>query len=359
MSLDESLDVFRRSVPGSDENRAIRALDWVLRGVGQVVFQSNWLSGTIVLIAIGVNSIPYVVAAILGTVVSTCTALVFKVDRGLIDAGLLGFNGCLAGIGINFCLSRDFSNGEWPALQVYGLIVLAAAFSTIVMSAISSLLGTRSVPTLTAPFVFATWLMLFSVHAFTGFDSTGTLLTPGVPGQLTETAPYTFATFFNGTFKGVGEIFFQDNEVTGIIVVLGVLVNTRIGGLMCVGGSAVAALIAMAAGADEGAVNAGLYGFNASLTAIALGGHFFVFDKLGAVYALFGVVVTTFAWPAAALALAPIGMPTLTFPFVFTTWLFLIAKPGLRAVRAVAPPDATYPEDIYRRWKADELGPGL
>ncbi len=140
---------------------------------------------------------------------------------------------------------------------------------------------------------------------------------------------------------------------------LGVLLNTRIGALMCVGGSAIAALIAMAAGADEGAINSGLYGFNASLTAMALGGLFFVFNKMGALYALFGIFVTTFAWPAVVLALAPTGMPTLTFPFVLTSWLFLLAKPGLAAVRSVAPPDATYPEDIYRRWKADKLGPGF
>lgn len=206
-SLDELLDVFRRPIPGAAENPAIRALDRVLRGVGQVVFQGNWFTGIFVLIAIGVNSIPYLVAAILGTVVSTYTAVVFKVERGLIDAGLLGFNGCLAGIGINFYLSKDFTNGEWPDLQLYGLIVLAAAFSTIVMSALSSLLRSRSVPALTAPFVFASWLMLFAVHAFTGFDSAGTLLTPSTPGQLTETAPYTFGTFFNGTFKGSARSF--------------------------------------------------------------------------------------------------------------------------------------------------------
>lgn len=208
MSLDNSLDVFRQPIPGSRDKPAIRALDWVLRGVGQVVFQSNWLTGIFILVAIGVNSIPYLVAAILGTLVSTGAALLFKVDRGLIDGGLLGFNGCLAGIGINFYLSKDFIHGEWPDLQLYGLIVLTAAFSTILLSALSSLLGSRSVPTLTAPFVFATWLMLFSVHAFTGFDSAGTLLAPSVPRQLTETAPYTLWTLFNGTLKGVGEIWF-------------------------------------------------------------------------------------------------------------------------------------------------------
>jgi urea transporter len=358
MSLDTSLDLFRDPIPGAASNPTIRALDWILRGVGQVVFQSNWLSGIVILIAIGVNSPVYLVAAVLGTIVSTYTAVLFKMDRGLIDAGLLGFNGTLAGIGINFYMSQDSTPGNWPDLQLYLLIVLAAALSTVVLSMLASLLGSRSVPTLTAPFVFASWLMLFSVYSFTGFEP-GELLGVREIAPLTETAGYTWETLFNGTFKGIGEIFFQDNALTGIIMAIGVLVNSRIGALMCVGGPAIAALVAMAAGADEGAINLGLYGFNAALTAIALGGFFFVFNAMGALYTLFGVVVTTFVWPAIATVLAPIGMPTFTFPFVLTTWIFLLAKPGFAAIRAVAPADATYPEHNYRRWKAGTLAAGF
>jgi urea transporter len=357
MSLDSSLDLFRNPIPGAEDNSVIRAVDWIFRGVGQVVFQSNWLSGILILVAIGVNSPVYLVAALLGTIVSTYTAVLFKMDRGLINAGLLGFNGTLAGIGINFYMSQNSTPGDWPNLQLYLLIVLASALSTVVLSTLASLLGTRSVPTLTAPFVFASWLMLFSVYSFTGFEP-GELLGVRDVGPLTETASYTWETFFNGTFKGVGEIFFQDNALTGIIMAVGVFANTRIGGLMCVGGPAIAALVAMAAGADEGAINLGLYGFNASLTAIALGGFFFVFNGMGALYTLFGIVVTTFVWPAIGTVLAPIGMPTFTFPFVLTTWIFLLAKPGFAAIRAVAPADATYPEDNYRRWKANTLAAG-
>lgn len=357
MSLDRTLDMFRDPIPGAEGNPAIRAVDRILRGVGQVVFQSNWLSGLLILIAIGVNSWPYLIAAVLGTAVSTLTAVVFGVDRGLIDAGLLGFNGCLAGIALTFYMSVDVTNGNWPDAQLYLYICLAAAFSTVIFAALGSLLGERAVPALTAPFVFASWLMLFGVYAFTGFEP-GSLLVPNTPEALTETAGYTFETFLNGTFKGIGEIFFQDNAITGAIMALGVFVNTRIGGIMCVAGPAVAALLAMAAGADEGAINAGLFGFNAALTAIALGGFFFVFDAMGAVYTLFGVAVTTFVWPAIGALLAPIGMPTFTFPFVLTTWLFLLAKPGLGAVRAVAPADATYPEDHLRRMESAELAPG-
>ena len=49
-------------------------IDAVLRGLGQVVFQNNSLTGLLVLLAISVNSFVYAGAALFGAVVSTYTA---------------------------------------------------------------------------------------------------------------------------------------------------------------------------------------------------------------------------------------------------------------------------------------------
>ena len=55
--------------------------DAVLRGLGQVVFQNNALSGLLILLALSVNSFVYAVAALFGAVVSTYTAMLLRVDR--------------------------------------------------------------------------------------------------------------------------------------------------------------------------------------------------------------------------------------------------------------------------------------
>jgi urea transporter len=39
---------------------------------------------------------------------------------------------------------------------------------------------------------------------------------------------------------------------------------------------------------------------------------------------------------AIAVALSPIGMPTLTAPFVLTTWVFLLPTAGFRALQQAA-----------------------
>ena len=62
--LDARLDTSRDPIPGAERNTVLRSLDWILRGVGQVVFQGNWLSGIVILVGIGVTSRVYLVAAI-------------------------------------------------------------------------------------------------------------------------------------------------------------------------------------------------------------------------------------------------------------------------------------------------------
>ena len=69
--------------------------DAVLRGIGQVVFQNNALSGLLILLALCVNSFVYAAAALFGAAVSTYAAMLLRVDRRLVRDGLFGFNGAL------------------------------------------------------------------------------------------------------------------------------------------------------------------------------------------------------------------------------------------------------------------------
>src|SRR5215472_11093188 len=53
-------------------------VDAILRGIGQVVFQNNALTGLLLLLAISVNSFVYAAAALLGATVSTYTARLLR-----------------------------------------------------------------------------------------------------------------------------------------------------------------------------------------------------------------------------------------------------------------------------------------
>lgn len=324
----------------------------MLRGVGQVMFQNNWLTGLIFLVGIFFNSWIYGIVCLLGTLVSTLTALALRADRTLIRSGLFGFNGALIGIGLNAYMSSDFTNGSLLDWRLYLYIVFAAAFTSVVFAALFTLLGPYRVPALTAPFVLTGWLFIFAVLHFGHFEP-GPLLVAKLPDVASLRGPrdYSLITWYEGIGKGVAEVFFQNNWITGYIFVLAILVNSRIGAAMSLIGSAVAVGVAMLLGAPEQSIRLGLYGFNAVLTAIALGGFFYVLTWQGGLYALFGAIVTTWVWATVNVFLAPIGMPTFTSPFVIVTWLMIMANEGFKALVPVPPAEATTPEDNLARWR--------
>ena len=62
------------------DHPAFGFVDWVFRGIGQVVFQNNPISGAVILGAIFYNSWIYGAVCLFGTVISTLTALLFRAD---------------------------------------------------------------------------------------------------------------------------------------------------------------------------------------------------------------------------------------------------------------------------------------
>lgn len=345
-------DVFRRPirVPGLEEHPAVELVEWTLRGIGQVVFQNNWLSGLIILAAIFYNSWVYGVACIIGTLTSTLTGVVLKADRALVKDGLFGFNGALIAIGLNAYLSKDFTGGNVPGWHLYLYILFGAVFTSVVFAALGTILGPYRVPALTAPFVITGWLFIFAVVRFSHLQP-GPLLSASLPGIFHGPTHYSWTTWYQGTGKGVAEIFFQDNWMTGYIMLAGIFVNSRIGAGMGLLGAVVAVGTAMVLGAQETSIRLGLFGFNAVLTAIAVGGFFYVLTLRGFLYALFGAIVTTWVWATISVALSPVGMPTFTSAFVIVTWLMIMAKDGLRGLVAVPPAEATTPEHNLQRWR--------
>ncbi len=321
--------------------------DGCLRGIGQVVFQNNALTGAIILAALFVNSPIYGTIAIFGVVVSTATALFLQADKGLVRDGLFGFNGALVALALIAFTSEDFHYGAVPSVYLVVYIAFAAAMTTIVFSSLAALLGPVKVAPLTMPFVLVGWLFLFAVLKFHNIDA-GPLAKPVSPSQYDPDFHYSLSTWYRGIGNAIGQIFFQDNWISGYLILFGIAVNSRISALMALVGANVAALVAVIYGAPEGAISDGLFGYNAALTAIALGGFFLVITLPAALYTLFGIVVSTWLWASVAIFLEPIGMPVLTSTFVIVTWLMLIGVGGFKALVPV-PPDKAVTAEVNRR----------
>src|SRR6185312_3466724 len=93
----------------------------------------------------------------------------------------------------------------------------------------------------------------------------------------------------------------QDNWVTGIVILIGIAINTRIGAVMALMGSTLAVATAVFYGAHDAAIRT--------------------------------------------------GMPVLTSAFVFVTWLMLLARNGFPGLIPVAPADAITPEENLARYR--------
>ena len=311
----------------------------VLRGCGQVMFQNNAVTGLIFFAGIFYNSTTFGICALLGTMASTGTALLLGADKDMVQDGLFGFNGTLAGIAIPFYFSFE------PTLLV--LVILNGAFTTIVMAALLQFLGKWEVAPLTAPFVLSTWVFLLSAHAFHLF-APGPLLVPALPQApaVAELGCVTTMTLWEGLAKGLGEVMFQDHVVTGILFAAGLAVNSPVSALLGLLGSMVGLMTAWVLKAPESSLHLGLYGFNSVLCGIALCGVFYSPKKGVVVCALAAMIMGAIATAAMGVLLAPMGIPALTGPFVLVTWFFLFAGRQFAVLETAMPEPSGLPENM-------------
>jgi urea transporter len=330
--------------------------DWALRGIGQVVFQNNPVSGLVILAAIFYNSWIYGLVIVIGVVTGTATACLLQADRQLIRNGLFGFNSALVGVALVAFTSRDFRSGSMPSGHMWVYIVFAAALAAIAFSSISTLLAPHKVAALTMPFNLVGWLFLFAVLKFSSIDA-GPLTKPVSPDQYELVTTYVLPTWYMGVGNAIGQIFFQDNWIAGYAILFAIAINSRISALMALLGAVLAEVVAMSFGAPEGAIRDGLFGYNAALTGMALGGFFLVLTLRSFLFAIFGIVVSTWLWASVAIFLAPIGMPVFTSTFVIVTWAMLIGQHGFKALVPVPPAEATTAEENRRRYLASEIKP--
>ena len=129
-----------------------------LRGMAQVIFINNPLSGLVLLLAFLVQSPWFALLALLGTAASHCTARLLGLAEGLRSEGIYGFNGALVGCAVaNFAqFDRPLSSLIWAAL-----VVLGGALTTLLLEGLGRGINrSMGLPPLTLPFILVTWGLL-------------------------------------------------------------------------------------------------------------------------------------------------------------------------------------------------------
>ncbi|ENP3038019.1 urea transporter [Salmonella enterica] len=307
----------------SEQHIILEFFDTSLRGCAQVMFQNNPVTGLFFFAAIFVGAYSEGVPAVawgclLGTLVATLTGYLTIKDRKSLRAGLYGYNGCLVGAALPTFLAAT------PI--IWASIVLGSIVSVIVTVCIADILKTWKVAALTAPFVLTTWIILLASYSFAhipGIDLPETVL----PRQIDVHDLHAFlhsSADWMSIFSGISEVFLISNVVSGVLFLIGLAVESVWAALFALVGSSLALMTAIVLGANGHSIAIGMYSFSAVLTAIALGSTFNKPTLRVVIYTVIGVFFTVFTQGALNTALAPIGIPTLTMPFVLASWLFLV-----------------------------------
>ncbi len=291
----------------------------ILRGVGQVFFCCNAVTGLIFLVALYIGGITAGIAATVGVVSSTVAAYVLGFSDDDIDAGLYGFNGTLVGP----CLFLFLENT--PQLWLY--VVLGSILSTVVLAAFMRILGPYKIPASTSPFVLTCWMFMVAVYSFEGFTRGALLPAPGIPSAITAAQGIPVDMWFTSITKGVAEVMFADSVIVGILFLIGIAIVSLRGAILAFGGAVIGVGFPLALGANQGLIELGLYAFNPVLTMMAVGWVFLKPSTASALLAVLAGFLTVICQAGLASFLAPIGLPTLTFPFVLVMWMFLFAAP--------------------------------
>ncbi|MEZ8386136.1 urea transporter [Vibrio splendidus] len=117
-----------------------------LKGISQVSFIENALSGLVILVAIAINNIKHAIWVVLAVIISTVFSGLIGASSELVAQGLYGYNAILATLALVF-----YPRIPWP------LTLLGMLLSCVITLGFHEL----SLLPLTAPFILSTWVVVY------------------------------------------------------------------------------------------------------------------------------------------------------------------------------------------------------
>ncbi len=300
----------------SKPSDSLRAVTWrsLCKGVAEIFFQANPWTGLLILAAFLVADWQMALLAAIGTVVGTLAGCFFdKADN--VTLGMQGFNGCLVGAAAWTALG---SQGWTYVLTILGALLTAPLTALVGWLFALPALKQFNLPYTTAPFCITASIIYAvseNIH---------------VAGSAKHVTDGTGDAFLASLLTNVSEVVLVNSVWGGALILLGLFIASWKVGLAAVMGSVVGSLTALALGETNATIEQGLAGYSGVLTAIALAVVFHHSSVASWCYAVVGVIVT---------ALVTLGMnaattfPHYTWPYILTTWVFLIVGSWIPQLR--------------------------
>lgn len=333
-------------------------INFIFNGIGQVFFMGSPVVGIIFVIALAINSRRAAAFAIIGSIAGSLVGLGLGIDLvptslsspdNTLIYGIFGFNSVLTAIALGDTFLQKGKSATVAAI----IGALITGFVTASLIWFTSIFG---IPVQTSAFVLTTWIFLFAAYKFGGIRLAGP---PHAPEQLEtliknpsdvmeqkalKLSDFTVLGFLKVIFTGIGQVMFQESWKTGLVFFIGLTVASvplvpygfpaqypiYFAGITAFIGTLTSTLTAIAFHADKESILRGLYGFNGTLTSLAVMGVFLGFlwpispfngSPINFFVMLFAVAFSSVVTAFIGTITGRFNLPTLTAPFVFTAWL--------------------------------------
>ena len=243
------------------------------------------------------------------------------------------------------CLVGIFAHPamDHPVVELTVFVMLGGVLAVPLTSGLAHALKRLDLPAAMFPVVVLLWALLAGIlyTDLANFSAVSPLL-----ADHPDASPaYTWKTWFFGITNGFGRVFIQLHPVTGLLILVGILVNSRISALMALLGAGLSVLLGYLFGQYEPILRTGVMSFNPILTAIALGGFYLYFSWRSVIYALLGALLSIWLFAAMTVILAPTGLPATVLPMVLVVWVMLLGAQTFGFVEQVPLSELTKPEE--------------
>ncbi len=262
------------------------------------------------------------VSGVLAVVISQITARLFYFDENLIKDGSYTYNPLMVGLALGMFYEFDVS---------FLIILLITAVFTLFLTVwFIIMLGRKNLPFLSLPFLICIWLIILSIPNFTALElvvKQDLSLAVWFPELFTFTtdliSSLPFADVLHLYLRSLGAIFFQFNDLAGLLIVVGLIVFSRITFLLSVFGFLIGYLFYASFEGDFSQLIYSYIGFNFILTSIALGGFFVVPSRKSFLMLLFTIPMIALLISGLHTLFQIFGLPLYSLPFNIVTLIFL------------------------------------
>jgi urea transporter len=332
-------------------------IEGILNSYSQIFFSDKKIF-SIILLLVSFADIYAGLAGIISVIVANVTAVLMGLDRNVSRKGIYGYNSLLVGLSLGIFYS--------PGPVLFVLILLASIITLFISVSLQGVIGKYNLPFLSVPFVLTAWIMTLATRNMT-------FLTVSERGIFTINELYilggepfvrlyewwnniAFLKPLKVYFISLGAILFQYNVLSGLILAMGLLYNSRISFTLSLLGFFAAYFFYDFVGADITEINYSYIGFNYILTSIAIGGYFIIPSARSYLWSILLIPIVAILSISLYSIFASAALPIFALPFNMIVLLFLYVlkfriKPSKKLTEVVIQQNS--PEKNLYSWEND------